>query len=62
MVALEFVITYLDGLLCITKGSQDDNLDKLRTVIIRMRDAGLKVDATKSSSCMIENEYLGYIL
>ena len=28
MAALEFVQTYLDDLLCITKGSLDDHLDK----------------------------------
>ena len=35
MVALEFVRTYLDDLLCITKASMDDHLDHLRLVLIR---------------------------
>ena len=33
MVALEFVRTYLDDLLCITKASLDDHLDHLRLVL-----------------------------
>jgi hypothetical protein len=36
MVALEFVRTYLDDLLCITKASLDDHLDHLRLGLIRL--------------------------
>ena len=42
MVALEFVRTYLDDLLCITKASLDDHLDHLRLVLTRLREVGLK--------------------
>eukprot|EP00804_Cyclotella_cryptica_P009940 CCRYP_017363-RA/>CCRYP_017363-RA protein AED:0.43 eAED:0.62 QI:0/0/0/1/0/0/3/0/158 len=38
---LEFVQTYLDDLLCISKGSLEDRLNKLRCVFIRLRDTGL---------------------
>eukprot|EP00804_Cyclotella_cryptica_P000990 CCRYP_012333-RA/>CCRYP_012333-RA protein AED:0.27 eAED:0.27 QI:54/-1/1/1/-1/0/1/120/137 len=62
MVALEFVRTYLDDLLCITRASLDDHLDHLRRVLTRLRDAGLRVNAPKSKFCAIETEYLGYIL
>ena len=62
MVALEFVRTYLDDLLCITKASLDDHLDHLRLVLTRLREAGLKVNAPKSKFCAEETEYLGYIL
>jgi hypothetical protein len=48
--------------LCITKGSLDDHLSKLREVLIRLRRAGLKVNAPKCSFCAIETEYLGYVL
>ena len=41
MGTLELVRTYIDDLLCITKGSLDDHLNKLRRVFIRLRDAGL---------------------
>jgi hypothetical protein len=34
----------------------------METVLTRLRDAGLKVNATKSSFCAHEIEYLGYIL
>ena len=61
MAALEFVRTYLDDLLCITKGSLEDHLEKLRLVLTRLQDAGLKVNAEKSNFCAHETEYLGYI-
>ncbi len=53
---------YIDDLLVITKGSLDDHLNKLEAVFIRLRDAGLKVNAAKSFFCTAETEYLGYIL
>jgi hypothetical protein len=62
MVALEFVRTYLDDLLCITKASLDDHFEHLRLVLTRLREAGLRVNAPKSKFCSVEMEYLGYIL
>ena len=62
MATLEFVKTYLDDLLCITRGDLDDHLDKLKLVLQRLQDANLKVNARKSNFCAIETEYLGYIL
>jgi hypothetical protein len=34
----------------------------METLLTRLRDAGLKVNAAKSSFCAYEIEYLGYIL
>ena len=62
MATLKHVRAYIDDLLVITKGSLDDHLDKLKQVFIRLRDAGLKINATKSVFCAQETEYLGYIL
>ena len=62
MAALEFVRTYLDDLLCITRASLEDHLEKLRVVLTRLQDAGLKVNADKSKFCAYETEYLGYVL
>ncbi len=59
---LECIRAYIDNLLVITKGSLNDHLDKLKQVFIRLRDAGLKINATKSVFCVQETEYLGYIL
>ncbi len=36
MATLEFVRTYLDDLLCITKGYLEDHLENLRQVLIRL--------------------------
>ncbi len=62
MEALEYVRTYIDNLLVITRGTLEDHLDKLRGVLRRLREAGLKVNAVKSHFCTHEIEYLGYIL
>jgi hypothetical protein len=62
MATLEFVRTYLDDLLIITKGSLEDHLEKLSMVLTRLQDAGLKINADKSNFCTLETEYLGYIL
>ena len=62
MGTLEFLRTYIDDLLCITKGGLDDHLNKLKRVFIRLRDAGQKFNARKSSFCATETEYLGYVL
>ncbi len=62
MATLEFVRTYLDDLLCITKGNLTDHLNKLKEVFNKLQEAGLKVNADKSKFCAIETEYLEYIL
>ena len=62
MATLEFVRTYLDDLLCITKGNLKDHLEKLERVFSKLQDAGLKINADKSKFCALETEYLGYIL
>ena len=60
--ALEFVRAYMDDLLIITREMLDEHLQKMETVLTRLHDAGLKVNAAKSSFCAHEIEYLGYIL
>ncbi len=40
----------------------DDHLLKIETVLTRLRDAWLKVNAAKTFFCTHEIEYLGYIL
>ncbi len=62
MEALEYVRAYIDDLLVITRGTLEDHLDKLREVLRRLHEAGLKVNAAKSFFCTHEIEYLGYIL
>jgi hypothetical protein len=52
----------MDDLLIITRGTLDELLQKMETVLTRLRDAGLKVNVDKSSFCAHEIEYLGYIL
>ena len=60
MDGLNFVRTYIDDLLVITDGTYEDHLAHLDKVLQRIQDAGLKVNATKSSFAQSELEYLGY--
>jgi hypothetical protein len=62
MASLDFVRVYMDDLFFITRGTLDEHLQKMETVLTRLRDAGLKVNAAKSLLCAHEIEYLGYIL
>ncbi len=62
MESLEYVRAYLDDPLCIFKLSLEDHLEKLKEVLRRLRNAGLKLNAAKSTFCTLEIEYLGYVL
>jgi Reverse transcriptase (RNA-dependent DNA polymerase) len=57
---LEYVRAYIDSLLIITHRSFEEHKDKLKVVLGRLRDAGLKVNAKKSFFAREELEYLGY--
>ena len=59
MESLEFVRAYLDNLLCISKLSLENHLEKLEEVLRRLPNAGLKVNAARSTFCTLEIEYLG---
>jgi hypothetical protein len=59
---LEYVQVYLDDLLCIPRSSLEDHLKKLKEVLRRLRNAGLKINAEKLTFCALEIEYLGCIL
>ena len=60
MHGLELVCSYINDLLCLTKGSFDDHLEKLKRVLLCLKKAGLKVNASKSFFAHPELEYLGY--
>jgi hypothetical protein len=62
MAALRFLRAYMDDLLTITREMLDEHLQKMETVLTRLRDAGLKVNAAKSLFCAHEIEYLDYTL
>jgi hypothetical protein len=59
METLEYAGAYLDDLLCIYKLSLEDHLEKLEEILKQLCDAGLKVNAAKSTFCALEIEYLG---
>ncbi len=50
----------MDNLVIITRGIPDKHVQKMETVLTKLREAGLKVNAAKSSFCAHEIEYLGY--
>jgi hypothetical protein len=62
MASLKFVQAYMDDLLFITRRTLDKHLQRMETVLTRLHDAGLKVNAAKSLFCAHAIEYLGYIL
>ncbi len=62
MESLEYVRAHLDDLLCISKLSLEDHLEKLEEVLRQLCNAGLKVNAAKMTFCALEIEYLGYVL
>ncbi len=62
MESFEYVRAYLDDFLCISKLSIEDHLEKLQEGLRQLCNAGLKVDAAKSTFCALEIEYLGYVL
>ncbi len=62
MESLEYVQAYLDDLLCISRSSLEDHLEKLEEVLRRLCNAGLKVNVGKLTFCALEIEYLGYVL
>jgi hypothetical protein len=62
METLEYVRAYLDDLLCISRLSLEDHLEKLEEILRQICDAGIKVNAEKSTFCALEIEYLGYVL
>ncbi len=62
MESLEYVRAYLDDLPCITKLSLEDHLEKLEEVLRQHCNAGIKVNAKKSTFCTHEIKYLGYVL
>ena len=56
---LDFVRTYIDDVLSLTKGSFKDHLEKLELILARLQESGLKVNAKKSFFARPELEYLG---
>ena len=48
METLDYVRTYLDDLLVISKSSFDNHLTQIETVSSCLRDAGLRINAAKS--------------
>ena len=59
---LEFAGAYIDDLLVISKQSFEEHLKHLEQVFTRLIEAGLKVNAVKSSFCTTQLEYLGHIV
>jgi hypothetical protein len=56
--SLKFVQAYMDNLLTIMRGILDEHLQKMETVLTRLRDTGLKVNAAKSLFCAHEIDWL----
>jgi hypothetical protein len=62
MLELMESLEYVRDLLCISKLSLENHLEKLEVVLRQLCNAGLKVNQAKSTFCALEIEYLGYVL
>ena len=62
MEGLDFSRAYIDDLLVVSKGNFQTHLKHLELVFTRLAQAGLKMNATKSTFCCDELEYLGYLI
>ena len=60
MEGLDFICACIDDLLCLTKGTFEDHLEKLERIFARLKRAGLKVNANKSFFARPELEHLGH--
>ena len=56
---IEFVRAYLDDLLVITKGKCEEHPKRLDTILQRLQEVGLRVNAEKSVFGVKKLEYLG---
>ena len=56
----DYVIAYIHNLLVITRGSFQDHLTHLDTVLDKLEYVGLKINAQKSNFATPKLEYLGY--
>ena len=59
---LDYVMVYIDDVLVVTKGTYQDHLEKLKTVLERMRSKGIQLEPKKSYFCQTQVEYLGYLI
>ena len=57
---LEFARAYIDDLLIITNDNFQKHLEHLEQVLIKLTEAGLKVNITKSDLTKAELKYLGF--
>ena len=56
---LGFVRTHISNLLALTKGAFEDYLEKLKQVLFRLKESGLKVNSQKSFFAKTKSECLG---
>ena len=62
MADLNYVRAYIDDVAILSSNSWEDHLQKVDTVLNRLKQAGLKVNGLKSFFGRAELEYLGYML
>ena len=62
MEGLEYARAYLDDLLYLSKGDFSSHLKHVEAILVRLCNANLKINASKSSFCNTEIDYLGYVV
>ena len=59
MEGLEFACTYLDDLVCLSKGQLNEHLEDVEKVLVRLQKLNLRINASKSSFGKTGIKYLG---
>ena len=57
-----FCMAYIDDILIFSNGSLQDHRDKVQSVLMRLREAGLTLDIKKCEFKAKAVKYLGYII
>ena len=57
--ALQYVRTYLDDSLVITKGSFEDDLQQVEVVLETLKEAEIRCNAPKCGFALLKIEYVG---
>jgi predicted aspartyl protease len=57
-----FCTAYIDDVLVYTDGSRKDHMDKVRSVLQRLSEAGLGLDPKKCEFAVTTTKYLGFII
>ena len=57
-----YVLVYIGDILVITKGTFEQHLEAVKTVLVKILMVGMQLNVDKSYFATIEVDYIGYII